>query len=408
MSTATALGNLAGIPRGARLHPVSPDADGSLRRIATAVRPDVRFVDDPGDLGPDDFLHVGGPAMHRDLDAARARGLGQRALICPEAPTSYYDFWSLPLDLLRPTASGGLEVAQPDFERFVAALGDFFGRYENGVFHHQGIRYQPWRRVSETDKQARLAAAVGQLAEDQSRDRLLAVLAQPPVELWRRWLKQVLNGLEYFDVVTLDEGDVVLNAGVHGGGEVPNFFARVGATGRVVNVDPLGDAYLSEFVKAAIAAFPGRCDWVAAALHDRDGTLDLPVEPGGMAAGNRIGEQIAGMTTRRFTARSIDSIAAELDLARLDLIKMDVEGAEPVALQGAMRTIERFRPQLAISIYHEPDHFLDIPDFLGRALADYRFYVRNYHFIANETILYAVPAGRRVQEPPQPVEIALV
>jgi FkbM family methyltransferase len=262
--------------------------------------------------------------------------------------------------------------------------------------------------MAEQDKQARLATAVGLLAEDRSRDSLLGVLAQPPVELWRRWLKQVLNGLEYFDVVTLGEGDVVLNAGVHGGGEVPNFFARVGPTGRVVNVDPLGDAYLSNFVKAAIAAFPGRCNWIAAALHDRDGTLDLPVEPGGMAAGNRVGEQVAGMTTRSFAARSIDSIAAELDLPRLDLIKMDVEGAEPPALDGAMRTIERFRPQLAISIYHEPDHFLDIPGFLGRTLRDYRFYVRNYHFIANETILYAVPVGRRVQEPPQAVEIALV
>jgi len=408
MTTAAAIGTLAAIPANARLHPIAHQGSGALRRIATAVRPDLRFVDDPGDLAQDDYLFVGGPAMHRDLDAARARGLGQRALICPEAPTSYYDFWSLPLDLLRPGDGGGLTVAQQDFERFAAALGDFFGRYQDGVFHHQGVRYQPWRRVSETDKQARLADAVGLLGEAHSRDSLLAVLAQPPVELWRRWLRQVLNGLEYFDVVTLNEGDVVLNAGVHGGGEVPNFFARVGPTGRVVNVDPLGDAYLSAFVRSAVAAYPGRCDWIAAALHDRDGALDLPVEPGGMAAGNRVGERVAGMTTQRFAARSIDSIAVELDLKRLDLIKMDVEGAEPPALDGAMRTIERLRPQLAISIYHEPDHFLDIPARLGRALRDYRFYVRNYHFIANETILYAVPLERPVQPDGEGIEITLV
>ena len=41
--------------------------------------------------------------------------------------------------------------------------------------------------------------------------------------LGRRWLGQVCSGLEYFDCVSLDPGTVVLNAGVHGGGEIPNF-----------------------------------------------------------------------------------------------------------------------------------------------------------------------------------------
>lgn len=365
-----------------------------LQRIAQVVRPDVAFVDSVRDMGADDYLLVGGPRLFHDLRDARSRGLDQRALLFPETATSYYDFWSLPLDLIHTSNEGVMSVALKNFERFVAGFGEFFGRYEHGTYCHESSRYQPWERMSERDKQGRFANVVALLADQQSRTSLLAVLTLPPVELWRHWLRNLFNRLEYFDVVTLEVGDVVINGGVHGGGELPYFFARIGETGRVVNVDPLGDVYLTDFVKAAVLAFGDRCTWVPAALHDTDGKIDLPVEVGGMAAGGRIGEQIPGLENRIFSARSIDSLTAELDLPRVDLIKMDIEGAEPTALAGAMQTIKRFRPQLAISIYHQPDHFLDIPQFLAASLENYRFYVRNYHFISNETILYAIPGER--------------
>lgn len=404
----TALANIADLPRDARLLAVSPGTGPLLRRVLEPLRPDVTFADDAAELGRDGYLYVGGPAMHRDLDDARRRGLDQAALILPEASTSYYDFWSLPVERIHATDDGGPQIAAPAFEDYVASLGDFFGHYRQGVYHHQGQRYQPWRRIAEHDKKSRLEAAIGVLHEQRSRETLLAVLAEPPEAMWRRWLGQVCGGLEYFDCVTLDPGAVVLNAGVHGGGEIPYFMAAIGEAGRIVNVDPLGDAYLAPYVRTAVDAFAGDCRFVAAALHDGETTVDLPVENGGMAAGNSIGKPIPGTTMRRFPARSVNAIAAELALERLDLIKMDVEGAEPRALEGAMRTIERLRPQLAISIYHEPDHFLDILGYLARTLAGYRFYVRNYHFIANETILYAVPVERQTKPASQGIEIALV
>ena len=70
-------------------------------------------------------------------------------------------------------------------------------------------------------------------------------------------------------------------------------------------------------------------------------------------------------------------------------IKMDIEGAEMEALSGAEKTISKFRPKLAISIYHKPDDLWEIPYYLMNKYPFYKFYMRHYTPITTETVLYA-------------------
>lgn len=73
----------------------------------------------------------------------------------------------------------------------------------------------------------------------------------------------------------------------------------------------------------------------------------------------------------------------------ITFIKMDIEGAELNALKGAERIIRKQKPRLAISIYHKPEDIWEIPSLLLDYVSDYKFYIRHYHFTANETVLYA-------------------
>ena len=73
---------------------------------------------------------------------------------------------------------------------------------------------------------------------------------------------------------------------------------------------------------------------------------------------------------------------------RVTFIKMDIEGAEYDALKGAEHIIRTQKPRLAISIYHDKNHIVDIPALLLSFREDYRFYIRHYSLLGNETVLY--------------------
>lgn len=76
------------------------------------------------------------------------------------------------------------------------------------------------------------------------------------------------------------------------------------------------------------------------------------------------------------------------------LIKTDLEGADYDAIIGGINNIKRFRPYMAISIYHSDVDMIRIPLLLMKELVDYSFYIRHYSLSHNETVLYCVPKER--------------
>lgn len=77
---------------------------------------------------------------------------------------------------------------------------------------------------------------------------------------------------------------------------------------------------------------------------------------------------------------------------RVTFIKMDIEGSEKEALQGAERIIREFSPKMAICIYHLEDDFWKIPELILSINPNYRFFVRQHEpACLSETVLYCVP-----------------
>lgn len=81
-----------------------------------------------------------------------------------------------------------------------------------------------------------------------------------------------------------------------------------------------------------------------------------------------------------------------LDETLLDVvpgfIKMDIEGAELHALKGSESIIKKYKPTMAISLYHCPNHLFEIPLLINSWNLGYNFYIRSHGNNLFETVLY--------------------
>lgn len=82
----------------------------------------------------------------------------------------------------------------------------------------------------------------------------------------------------------------------------------------------------------------------------------------------------------------IDNIVNE----KVDMIKMDIEGAEAAALNGCRRIIAADMPSLAICVYHKEEDLFEIPILIHCLCPKYQLYIRQYGCASAETVCYAI------------------
>ncbi len=76
---------------------------------------------------------------------------------------------------------------------------------------------------------------------------------------------------------------------------------------------------------------------------------------------------------------------------KVSFIKMDIEGAEGPALEGAKIHILEDHPNLAVCCYHKVDDFWKIPEYVFTIRDDYHLYLRHYTDGLHETVIYFIP-----------------
>lgn len=75
---------------------------------------------------------------------------------------------------------------------------------------------------------------------------------------------------------------------------------------------------------------------------------------------------------------------------RITLLKMDIEGAEKKALEGAQNLIKRQKPKLAICVYHRIEDLWEIPIMLKKWVLEYAISIRHHaKWWVSETVCYA-------------------
>jgi FkbM family methyltransferase len=98
-----------------------------------------------------------------------------------------------------------------------------------------------------------------------------------------------------------------------------------------------------------------------------------------------------GLSIDSFSSTRLDDYARG-NLSRVDYIKMDIEGAEMDALEGAAGIIREWKPRLAISAYHRPQDLWEIPIRLKALNPGYRLFFGHHSPTLAESVFYAVHA----------------
>lgn len=183
-----------------------------------------------------------------------------------------------------------------------------------------------------------------------------------------------------------EPGDHVIDGGGCFGDTALAFAEDVGKDGRVYTFDPM--LKHCEIMREAFLLNPRLASHIglfevglSGANSSRDASHSTlqPINPGA-----RLEE---GLPTR-----TIDSLVRSNEIQRIDLIKMDIEGSELAALQGGENSLKRWRPKLAISLYHRDEDLYSIPLWLNSLDCGYRFFLDHYSIHHEETVLYATAA----------------
>ena len=101
--------------------------------------------------------------------------------------------------------------------------------------------------------------------------------------------------------------------------------------------------------------------------------------------------QISSKGHIKVECRRIDDLLNDKEIT---FIKMDIEGAEPDAIEGASNIIKNKSPILAISVYHEIEHLWRIVHLINSIKKGYFFFFRPHAAGGWDYIVYAVPSNR--------------
>lgn len=197
----------------------------------------------------------------------------------------------------------------------------------------------------------------------------------------------------YLDFVDKNfKGNVILEGGVSDGTDTVHFYNFFNNENlKIYGFEPFIEAFEASpnrqlLIKRGLEIFP----W---ALWEENKDLTFNKNKCSSSTSSVIRSNSSSVNADYTTVKGlkIDTFVEEKGIDSINLLKLDIEGAEIEALHGAKEMIRKYKPQLAISIYHKKEHLFEIPELLKELNPDYKFKLGSYSPTFIDTVLYALP-----------------
>lgn len=186
---------------------------------------------------------------------------------------------------------------------------------------------------------------------------------------------------QYFpcDIISINQDEIFLDVGAFTGDTIKELHALTnGNYKKIIACEPNKQSYyfIEEMIKTN-----DKIELIKKGIGDKNELLKFSV--------NTQSQSIAGITNDGEITIEVDSLDNLIDQP-ITFLKMDIEGFEMNALKGAVETIEKYKPTLAICLYHKYTDFVDIPEFILNLNLGYKLYVRHHSLNFSETVMYAI------------------
>lgn len=225
-----------------------------------------------------------------------------------------------------------------------------------------------------------------EMVEDEKSKQVLSALMD-------KWMKndikddefaEITEGNQYFcdDIISFDSSTVYVDIGAYLGDSLVPFLKKTKLNGFKKAIcfelnrhtcDELIDIVnnMTEDVKEKIQV-------VNKGISEKDETIYYVATEGSSHVSNE-GKEVGYLTT----------LNNALNHECPTFIKMDIEGSELAALKSGNEVIKKYKPDLAICIYHKLQDAWEIPLYIKSLVPEYKIYVRHHSNTMIETVCYA-------------------
>jgi FkbM family methyltransferase len=150
----------------------------------------------------------------------------------------------------------------------------------------------------------------------------------------------------------INEDSIVIDAGANIGFYTLMMSSHVGVKGEVHSFEPVKETFLKLSKNIDLSDGVDRITLNNKGLWHKDETLTFSLRPD---MTNNIGSYSAGsienkVNTVECEVITLDDYILKNNIERLDIIKIDIEGAELRAFEGAKKSIEKFRPLILMEV----------------------------------------------------------
>lgn len=214
------------------------------------------------------------------------------------------------------------------------------------------------------------------LADEKSRSILENIIANRNNNIFDYSFIKEEN--QYFpqDIFVFDKNEVFIDGGGYDGDTIEEFINKTTNFNKIYSFEP---GKISFNIIDKKFSSDERIVCFNLGLWNKEDKLFF--EDNGIDLGNKLSEK----GELEIEVNSIDNLLKE----KVTFIKLDIEGAEFEALQGAKNIIQKFKPKLAICIYHKYDDLWKIPNYIKELVPEYKLYIRHHSLVNSDTVLYA-------------------